>query len=208
MRSGLVNTSSGEPDHEIQVDARLAAGCRDRSSSATLLRKKERRDQIVVRILSWASNRSTGQRPEVSSPLQLADRPPSWRGGLAGWQARRVSLHVDQHLSESLLCKDLARLVNLSISHFSRAFKASFGCSPHAYVTRRRMELAQGLMLTTDAPLRQIALDCGLADQAHLSRLFKRIVGDSPAAWRRARSQPSGILAGSESHRAAGGMAP
>jgi AraC-like DNA-binding protein len=44
------------------------------------------------------------------------------------------------------------------------------------------------LMLTTDAPLGQIALDCGLADQAHLSRLFKQMVGDTPAAWRRARA--------------------
>jgi AraC-like DNA-binding protein len=102
-------------------------------------------------------------------------------------------MHIDQHLSETLLCKDLASLVNLSISHFIRAFRVSFGCSPHAYVTRRRIELAQGLMLATDAPLGQIALECGLADQAHLSRLFKHVVGDSPAAWRRARSQPSGM---------------
>ncbi len=131
-------------------------------------------------------------RPSKGS---LTDQPPPWSGGLAGWQARRLSLHIDQHLGETLLCKDLARLVNLSISHFIRAFKASFGCSPHAYVIRRRMELAQGLMLTTAAPLRQIALDCGFADQAHLSRLFKQMVGASPAAWRRARSQPSGMLA-------------
>ena len=45
-------------------------------------------------------------------------------------------------------------------------------------------------MLSTDAPLSEIALDCGLADQAHLSRLFRRIVGETPRAWRRARSAP------------------
>jgi AraC-like DNA-binding protein len=56
-----------------------------------------------------------------------------------------------------------------------------------AAVIRRRVERAQGLMLSTDAPLSAIALDCGLADQAHLSRLFRRIVGESPRAWRRAR---------------------
>lgn len=116
---------------------------------------------------------------------------PNCRGGLSGWQARRISLHIDTHLSEPLLCKDLATLMKLSVSHFIRAFKVSFGCSPHLYLIRRRVERAQGLMLTTDAPLGQIALDCGLADQAHLSRLFKQIVGDSPAAWRRARTVSS-----------------
>jgi transcriptional regulator GlxA family with amidase domain len=49
------------------------------------------------------------------------------------------------------------------------------------------MEHAQGLMLTTNTTLGQIALECGFADQAHLSRLFQRFVGESPAAWRRAR---------------------
>jgi AraC-like DNA-binding protein len=62
--------------------------------------------------------------------------------------------------------------------------------SPHGYIIRRRVERAQGLMLSTARPLRDIAAECGLADQAHLTRLFRRIVGESPAAWRRARIEP------------------
>jgi AraC family transcriptional regulator len=53
---------------------------------------------------------------------------------------------------------------------------------------RRRIERAQGLMLQTNLSLAQIALDCGLADQAHLNKSFRRFVGQSPGAWRRARS--------------------
>jgi AraC-like DNA-binding protein len=49
---------------------------------------------------------------------------------------------------------------------------------------------AQGLMLATGASLSQIAADCGLADQAHFTKLFRRFVGDSPGAWRRARVPP------------------
>jgi transcriptional regulator GlxA family with amidase domain len=64
------------------------------------------------------------------------------------------------------------------------------GDSPHGYVMRRRMERAQGLMLSTDASLAQIAADCGLADQAHFSKVFRRFAGESPAAWRRARATP------------------
>jgi transcriptional regulator GlxA family with amidase domain len=49
------------------------------------------------------------------------------------------------------------------------------------------MERAQGLMLTTNASLGQIAADCGLADQAHFNKLFRKFAGESPGAWRRAR---------------------
>jgi transcriptional regulator GlxA family with amidase domain len=113
------------------------------------------------------------------------------RGGLSPWQIRKVTAHVEAHLDRPIRNEDLATLVRLNPSHFGRAFRNSFGEPPHEYVIRRRVERAQGLMLSTDAPLSEIALDCGLADQSHLTRLFRRIVGESPRAWRRARlSEP------------------
>lgn len=142
-----------------------------------------------------ALRQAAGTRRETAEDLAVTDERRACRGGLSGWQARRLALHIDTHLSEPLLCKHLARAVDLSLSHFIRAFKTTFGCSPHVYLTRRRVERAQGLMLSTDAPLAQIALDCGLADQAHLSRVFKQMVGDSPAAWRRARAVSSTFAA-------------
>jgi AraC-like DNA-binding protein len=45
-------------------------------------------------------------------------------------------------------------------------------------------------MLSTAKPLCDIAIECGLADQAHLSRLFRKVVGETPAAWRRSRFNP------------------
>lgn len=109
------------------------------------------------------------------------------RGGLAPWQIRKVTRYVDANLDQTIRNEDLATVARLNTSHFGRAFRNSFGEPPHEYVIRRRVERAQGLMLSTRAPLSAIALDCGLADQAHLSRLFRRIVGESPRAWRRAR---------------------
>jgi AraC family transcriptional regulator len=109
------------------------------------------------------------------------------RGGLAPWQIRKVTAHVEAHLHRSIRNEDLATLVRLNPSHFGRAFRNSLGEPPHEYVIRRRIERAQGLMLSTDASLSDIALDCGLADQSHLTRLFRRIVGESPRVWRRAR---------------------
>jgi AraC family transcriptional regulator len=112
------------------------------------------------------------------------------RGGLAPWRIRRVTSHIESNLEGTVRTTDLASLVELSAFHFCRAFRDSFGDSPHGYVMRRRVERAQGLMLTTNTSLSQIAIDCGLADQAHFNRLFRRFVGESPGAWRRARADP------------------
>ena len=116
----------------------------------------------------------------------------AYRGGLAPWQVRTLTTYVDANLNASLSCEMLARLINLSVSYFARAFKCTFGCSPHAFLMRRRMERAQGLMLKTNAPLAHIALECGFADQAHLSRRFLQFTGESPASWRRARAIGAG----------------
>jgi AraC family transcriptional regulator len=110
------------------------------------------------------------------------------RGGLAPWQIRQVTTYIEGHLHTTIRTKDLAALVRLSSFHFCRAFRESFNDSPHGYLMRRRVERAQGLMLTTSASLGHIAADCGMADQAHFNKLFRRFVGDSPGAWRRARS--------------------
>jgi AraC family transcriptional regulator len=114
----------------------------------------------------------------------------SARRGLAPWQVRRVLAHIEADLNTPIRNKDLAALARLSTFHFNVAFRNSVGESPHRYIIRRRVERAQGLMLSTDRSLSDIAAECGLADQAHLTRLFRRIVGESPAVWRRARANP------------------
>lgn len=112
------------------------------------------------------------------------------RQGLAPWQVRRALVHIDANLDTPIKNNDLAAIARLSVFHFNVAFRNSVGDSPHEYIIRRRMERAQGLMLSTEMSLSEIAAECGLADQAHLTRLFHRVVGESPAAWRRARANP------------------
>jgi AraC family transcriptional regulator len=119
--------------------------------------------------------------------VQTTSPPQASRVGLLAWQARRVTEHVDANLGRRIPIRELAALIHLSQSYFHRAFKRTFGVGPHSYVIRRRIEMAQGLMLATHAPLSEIALSCGLSDQSHLSRLFRRIVGATPQAWRRMR---------------------
>ena len=109
----------------------------------------------------------------------------SARGGLAPWQRRKIDRYVREHLVRPVQIDELAEQIPLSVSHFCRAFKETFGDTPHAYLIRLRLETAQEMMLATAEPLSQIALASGFGDQAHLSKQFRRVVGDSPAAWRR-----------------------
>jgi AraC-like DNA-binding protein len=109
------------------------------------------------------------------------------RGGLPAWQARRVYAHVEANLSRKISIQELARLLDLSASHFCRAFKTTLGVSPREYVLRRRIQVAQGLMLTTSEPLSAIAMMCGMCDQPHFTRSFHRVVGETPYTWRRTR---------------------
>jgi AraC family transcriptional regulator len=110
-------------------------------------------------------------------------------GGLTPWKARVLKQHIEAHLQGTLSNKDLALFVGLSESHFCRAFKDSFGDAPHRYISRRRIDQARRLLLTTSASLGQIAMDCGLADQAHFCRLFRKFQGQSPGAFRRVRAR-------------------
>jgi AraC family transcriptional regulator len=108
------------------------------------------------------------------------------KGGLTPWQITRVRRHIDESLEQTILVEALASVARLSSGHFCRAFKVSIGETPHAFLIRQRIRRAQTLMLRTTENLSQIASACGLTDQAHLTRLFRRIVGETPLLWRRA----------------------
>jgi transcriptional regulator GlxA family with amidase domain len=110
------------------------------------------------------------------------------RGGLAFWQVKRVIVYIDLNLGNPIGAKKLTDLIQLSESHFSRAFKISLGLPPCAYIAAKRIERACELMVTTDAPLSQIAIECGMCDQSHFCRVFRRKIGVSPNVWRRANT--------------------
>src|SRR5580704_8911950 len=111
----------------------------------------------------------------------------STRGGLAAWQILRVRAYIDNNLHRTIHIRDLSTVARRSKAHFSRKFKLAVGESPHAYVVRRRLERACHLMMTSTASLSEIALSVGFSDQAHLCRLFRQALGQSPASWRRER---------------------
>ena len=114
-----------------------------------------------------------------------AGESPDGGERLLAWQTRKVRDYIDSHITGPIPVANLCALVQRSEAHFSRSFKRTFGESPHAFVVRRRVELAAQYMLTTDASLSDIALRCGFTDHAHLCKLFRQAAGQTPAAWRR-----------------------
>jgi AraC-like DNA-binding protein len=104
---------------------------------------------------------------------------------LAPWQARRAMQFIDENLCRTIRIKEVAAVARLSVGRFSKAFHTDFGVTPHGFVTRRRIERAQEMLLLTGKPLAAVAVACGFVDQAHLTRLFRRLVGLTPGRWRR-----------------------
>jgi AraC-like DNA-binding protein len=109
----------------------------------------------------------------------------TYRGGLAPWQKRRAAELLRENLDGQIGLADLAHECGLSVSHFTRSFKRSFGTSAHHYLILQRIELAKSLLSTSPSVLPQVALQAGFPDQASFSRTFKAVVGIPPGQWRR-----------------------
>lgn len=108
-----------------------------------------------------------------------------YRGGLAPWQKRRVMELLAEHLDGSVRLATLAEECGLSISHFARSFRRTFGRSAHQFLILERIKKAKALLSASMCALSEAALQAGFSDQAAFSRTFKAVVGTSPGQWRR-----------------------
>lgn len=108
------------------------------------------------------------------------------RGGLTPEQRRVAFRELGSGGEPKRTVAEVATLCGLSRGHFIRAFRMSVGETPYRWSRLLRIEAAQAALLNSDAPIADIAAQCGFSDQSHLTRVFSAEVGVSPAALRQA----------------------
>lgn len=112
--------------------------------------------------------------------------PPTTRvtGGLTPSVFKRVVETINDDLAADFSLSDLARLADLSIPHFCRAFKQSAGCPPYTFIIQRRIAHAKDLLRHTDKSVTEIALECGFSSSSHFANVFRREVGATAGSYR------------------------
>jgi AraC-like DNA-binding protein len=131
------------------------------------------------------TNRNLHTRPRLGSiDISTPSATPQAHGGLSPSAMRRVREYVEVHLGENIDLSMLAGVAGLSMHHFARQFKQSAGVTPHVYLTQKRVERAQEMLVRTDIPLAQIAFAVGFFDQGHLARHFRHMLGTTPREFR------------------------
>jgi len=105
--------------------------------------------------------------------------------GLTLAQMNKLNARIDGLGGYRLSVAEMAATVGLSESWFSNAFKQTTGKTPLQWQLGRRIDLAQKMLLESSLPVADVAAHLGFSDQAHLTKVFRQIVGHTPAAWRR-----------------------
>jgi len=111
------------------------------------------------------------------------------RGGMAPRKLRKAIEFINNNLDEeqAVGLATVADEVQMSYSHFARAFKQSMGVSPNVYMIEQRIKRAKKLLAETDLRIADIALRAGFASQSHFTSTFRKLVWTTPKAFRDTR---------------------
>jgi AraC-like DNA-binding protein len=119
--------------------------------------------------------RPRGSRRSVSFPRQA--------------DLDRAREFIRVHAPRGITLADAACEARMSPQHFATTFRARYGLPVHRFQTLMRLDHAKRLLAIGEAPI-DVATACGLSDQSHLTRLFKRHLGLTPGRYRALRRQP------------------
>jgi AraC family transcriptional regulator len=104
---------------------------------------------------------------------------------LPAWRLRRVAEHIDGALAGEIRIAELAERAGLSEGHFHRAFRATTGQTPLAYIQRRRVDAAMQMLAREKASIVDVALRVGFVSPTHFARVFRATTGKNPSDYRR-----------------------
>jgi AraC-like DNA-binding protein len=103
----------------------------------------------------------------------------------SGKRFSKITTYIHQHLEAKITLNDLAEIACLSPDYLSKQFFRFMGVRPMEYVNRIRMERAQMLLITTDAPINQIAEQVGIFSNSYFSTLFRKYTLCTPDEYRK-----------------------
>jgi AraC family transcriptional regulator len=111
-------------------------------------------------------------------------------GGMAPRKLRKAIEFINENLDkeQTVALAAVAGAVHMSYFHFTRAFKQSTGVTPNVYITEQRIDRAKKLLSETDFPIADIALRTGFASQSHFTTTFRKLVWNTPKAFRECAS--------------------
>jgi AraC-like DNA-binding protein len=98
---------------------------------------------------------------------------------------RRARDHADRHYSEPLDLATLADVAGISKYHFQRLFTATYGVSPSAYLSQRRVERAQDLLRATNLTVTEVCHAVGFSSLGSFSSRFRELIGETPSEFQR-----------------------
>lgn len=93
--------------------------------------------------------------------------------------------YIQHHLGNEINLAELADMVCVTQPHLTRLFKAALGMPPLRYIIQKKVQYAQGLLLTTDMSVREIAREIGIDDASYFIRIFKKVLGFTPQDYRK-----------------------
>jgi AraC-like DNA-binding protein len=154
------------------TDGQMAEAFRTLSASLADTPAESLRAESLMRAFLGTMLARHGERPQPGAA-------PSRAATLA-----RVKDYIRTYYARDITVSDLAAVAGLSRAHLTRAFTGAYHMPPHVYLNAVRIAQAQAL-IRRGMPLAAVALECGFADQSHLTRRFKGSVGVTPSAWHR-----------------------
>ena len=104
-------------------------------------------------------------------------------GKLNSFQLLGVVDFIQAHLDQNVSLLTLSELARVTPFHFARLFRATVGIPPHQFVLRQRIQKSLTLIKAGKLPLAQIAVESGFHDQPHFIRVFRRLIGTTPAKY-------------------------
>jgi AraC family transcriptional regulator len=136
-----------------------------------------------------ASGRLYGEAISLALLAYLAGRYATLRASencnasLPPAEKRRLVGYIRENLFGNISVTELAELVQMSSSHFSRVFKTSFGVTPYRFVMQERVEGAKAMLADSRLTASQVSTACGFASQSHFAKVFRLVTGVTPKQY-------------------------